>query len=202
MGQFVRKIVYEAECTSTNDIAHALAADGAAEGTLVVSDYQTAGRGRLNRSWEAAKGSSLLASLIFRPIEAISETYRYVIATGLALAQAIEKKTSLKIEVKWPNDLFIAGRKISGILAESSLLGDRVNWLVIGMGINFKQNYTSSHPLFGTATSLAMEGHEIDPAFLLALTMERLSVNLSRSNESLFKLWRERMTMLGHPDRN
>lgn len=196
-GPFGKMLVYEAECTSTNDIAHALAADGAAEGTLVISDYQTAGRGRLERSWEADRGTSILASLIFRPRETLPEIYRYVIATGLAIAQAIEAETTLKIEVKWPNDLLIAGRKFAGILAESTLSGKKLEWLIIGIGINIRQRYTSSQPLYGKATSLALEGCEIDSAILLAIIMGKLNSLLPQPDDDLLRQWRQRMTMLG-----
>ncbi|HEX9697061.1 MAG TPA: biotin--[acetyl-CoA-carboxylase] ligase [Actinomycetota bacterium] len=121
---------------STNDEAARLARAGAPEGTVVVADMQTAGRGRLGRTWLAEPGTSLLASWIVRPSIPRDDFPLLTLAAATAAAEAVERESGVAITVKWPNDLRAGGRKIAGILAES--IGDGA--AVIGLGLNVRQS--------------------------------------------------------------
>ena len=131
-----REVVYLQEVGSTNDEARRLARAGAPEGTLVIADYQRSGRGRLDRRWEAPPGSCLLLSLVFRPPLAPHQVQRLTMACGLAVIDAIESETGLKVGLKWPNDVMLGSAKAGGILTELELEGDRVSFVVVGMGLN------------------------------------------------------------------
>jgi len=191
---------YYPKVKSTNDIARELAEKDAPQGTLVVSDMQTRGRGRLDRQWIAPPNSSLLMSIILRPALPPMHAHRVVIACGLALAEACEATTDVRVDVKWPNDLQINGKKAAGILAESAIEGDRLSWVVVGAGLNVQQVFKSNDPLAGQATSLRMEtGKEHDRAALLAQVMARLSDWYHHLDQkTLIAAWRTRCLMLGN----
>ena len=131
-----RDVVYLPEVASANDVARRLAEEGAAEGTLVVADYQAAGRGRLGRRWQAPPGSSLLLSLLFRPPLAPDRVQGLTMVCGLAVADAVGARTGLDVGLKWPNDVVLGGRKAGGILIEVALRGDEVDYVVAGIGLN------------------------------------------------------------------
>lgn len=122
-------------CESTNDLAKRLAEHGATHGTTVTADMQTAGRGRQGRTWVAPARSALLMSVIVRPV---GDTHKLApLAAGLAVAETCESLTPRKAELKWPNDVWIDGRKVAGILVEArpDTVPER-SWLVIGIGLN------------------------------------------------------------------
>lgn len=129
-------LLYYPHIGSTNDEARRLAEEGAAEGTVVVTDHQTAGRGRLGRSWRALPGSSLLLSLIFRPALAPRQVQRLTMACSLAVADAVEGETGLAVGLKWPNDVVLAGYKVGGILAEIVFSGQQLVYALVGIGLN------------------------------------------------------------------
>ncbi len=136
-------VAWVAETGSTNDDALALARAGAPEGLVVVADHQTAGRGRLDRRWEAPPGSSLLCSVLLRPDpEAVplARAHLCTKAVALAAAAAANAAADAGAVLKWPNDLVVpyAGgvRKLGGILAESVVEGDQLTAVVVGLGLN------------------------------------------------------------------
>ena len=131
-----RNLVYRPQIGSTNDEARRLAGEGAPEGTLVIAEYQSAGRGRLDRDWVAPHGSSLLISILFRPDLAAHQVQRLTMSCGLALVDAIKSQTGLRAGLKWPNDLVIGGAKAGGILTEIGLEGTEVEYAVVGIGLN------------------------------------------------------------------
>ena len=158
---------------STNDVAHARAAAGAAEGLLVVAEEQTAGRGRLDRTWWAPPGRSLLMSLLFRPPVAAHLAVQLTMCLGLGAVEGIEDVTGLRPALKWPNDLVLGGRKLGGMLSETRLVGDRLDWVVLGLGLNVNLDFSgapSSLPdLSQVATSLSLAlGRRVDRLRLLA----------------------------------
>jgi len=126
---------------STNDVARDLAGLGAPEGTLVITDVQTAGRGRLDRSWIAPPGSSLLFSLLFRPATRPELAMGLTMVAGLACAEAVEARTGLRPGLKWPNDLMLQDRKLAGILTEAETVGDRISSVVVGVGLNVNVDF-------------------------------------------------------------
>lgn len=161
-----------AETTSTNDVAKNAARAGAPHGATFVAEIQSAGRGRQGRSWVAARGESLLVSVLMRVHCPSYRLPTLSLACGLAARDAIAHFTSAEPKLKWPNDVLIAGKKVAGILVEGVLSGDNVTAVVIGVGINV---HTRAFPdeLATIATSVALNAkpdspRAIDRAELLA----------------------------------
>jgi BirA family transcriptional regulator, biotin operon repressor / biotin---[acetyl-CoA-carboxylase] ligase len=159
---------------STNDLARDLAGQGAPAGTTIIAEAQDRGRGRRGREWIAPQGSSLLLSMIFRPSSPGAETL-LSIRLGLAAASAIEGATPVRILLKWPNDLMIGMRKVSGILCEGAREDRRSLHMVAGIGINiFQADPDWPDHLRDHATSLeAASGHTVDMGHLASLLVAR-----------------------------
>lgn len=121
---------------STNALAAGLADDGAPEWSLVGAGHQTAGRGRLGRTWADLPGGSLMTSLVLRPSMAPDDLGLLTLLAGAAWAEAATEVTGHEVRCKWPNDLLIGEAKAGGVLAESSVVSDHVRWVVIGSGLN------------------------------------------------------------------
>ncbi len=128
------KVIYFSTLSSTNDVARELALQGEAEGTVIVADEQTKGRGTKGRSWFSAASLGLYASIILRPKRA--ELSLLPLAMGLACREALEKTYALKVALKWPNDLIINNKKVGGLLLESSFSGTRPIYAIFGLGLN------------------------------------------------------------------
>jgi len=131
-----REARYERRTDSTNRIARELALQGAPEGTLVVADEQTQGRGRMDRSWFSPPLQGIYASLILRPAIPPHEAPRMTLLSSVAVADALLAETRLDVRIKWPNDILVKGRKIAGILTEISTGMDAVEYMVVGLGVN------------------------------------------------------------------
>jgi BirA family biotin operon repressor/biotin-[acetyl-CoA-carboxylase] ligase len=143
---------------STNDVALQRAQNGASEGTLVVAEEQTAGRGRLGRTWYSPPRVGLWASLILRPQMAPSRVFHLTICGALALAETVYARTHLPVRVKWPNDVFVRGKKLAGVLTETQLDQNEVRFVVLGVGMNVNQApHDFPKVLRGKATSLQAE---------------------------------------------
>ncbi|HEX9311091.1 MAG TPA: biotin--[acetyl-CoA-carboxylase] ligase [Gemmatimonadaceae bacterium] len=123
--------------TSTLDVAHQLAGDGAPAGTLVIANEQTAGRGRGGKSWQSSPGAGLWLTLIERPAES-SGLGVLSLRVGLAAAEALDRFASEPIRLKWPNDLYVDRGKLAGILVEARWREQAVEWVAIGLGVNVK----------------------------------------------------------------
>ncbi len=124
---------------STNDLASRLAADKAIEGSVVTAEEQTAGRGRLGRNWYSPVGVGIYASIVLRPKLQPEQAPGISLMTALALATTIDKYLPGQIQIKWPNDLLICGKKAAGILTELSADKGRIDYLIVGVGINVNQ---------------------------------------------------------------
>ncbi|HEY4671110.1 MAG TPA: biotin--[acetyl-CoA-carboxylase] ligase, partial [Gemmatimonadaceae bacterium] len=122
---------------TTMDVAHRLAGQGAASGTLVIANEQTAGRGRGGKSWQSSPGAGLWLTLIERPTDS-SGLGVLSLRVGLAVAEALDRFAAEPIRVKWPNDLYIDRGKLAGILVEARWREQSVEWVAIGMGINVR----------------------------------------------------------------
>jgi len=198
-GVFGLSLVHQSQVASTNDFLRELAVQGAPEGAVVIADEQTAGRGRLGRVWVSPPNANLMFTTLFRPSLPPDLALRLVMVAGLSIAEACEEIAGVKVDVKWPNDLQIDGKKFVGILPESSLTGDRLDYVLIGAGVNVNQRFDQADPLFETATSLRMAcGDMIDRAPLFALIMQnchRWHAHLS--DRDLLDAWRERCVTLG-----
>ncbi|MCL0069919.1 biotin--[acetyl-CoA-carboxylase] ligase [Dehalococcoidia bacterium] len=194
-----QQIAYHRELTSTQDAAKALAAQEANEGTIVVAETQAAGRGRIGRGWASPPGGVYL-SIILRPAIKPSEALRFPLIAGVAVAQAIEQLTGLKPRLKWPNDVILEGRKAGGILSEMSAEMDRINYIVIGMGINV--NTERAHfpeEIAGIATSLREEcGKEVSRVQLVQEILAQLESLYEDFQISGFEPIRERWKALSN----
>lgn len=153
-----REIHYRDVLPSTNIKALQLAAEGAVEGTLVVTDEQTSGRGRMNRTWHSPSGKGVWMSLILTPDIPVAKTPQLTLLTAVAVAQALEEVSSLQMQIKWPNDILCNGKKIVGILTELQAEADRVSSIIVGIGINVNQSQ-SDFPteIQSIASSLSIE---------------------------------------------
>jgi BirA family biotin operon repressor/biotin-[acetyl-CoA-carboxylase] ligase len=131
----VPRVELYGDATSTLDVAHRLAREGAPEGTLILAERQTAGRGRSGHAWASEGGAGIWMTLIARPCDdAALEVLS--LRAGLAAARALEAFTDGEVRVKWPNDLMLDDGKLGGILIESRWRDERVDWVAIGIGIN------------------------------------------------------------------
>lgn len=196
---FGSTLFYAPEIASTMDLAREQAEAGAPHGTLILTDYQTAGRGRQGRHWEAPRGTSLLMTWLLRPDLPVEESYRAVMLCGLAACEAVEALTGLNVQIKWPNDLQVRGRKLAGLLPDSAIMGERTEYVLIGMGLNVNQRFPSDDLLAMTATSLAMElGRDFNRLSLLTSLARRLAAWDGRiGGRELFESWRARSSTLG-----
>ncbi|WP_226666842.1 biotin--[acetyl-CoA-carboxylase] ligase [Metabacillus litoralis] len=153
-----RHIHFEQTVTSTQKIAQTLVTEGALEGTIVVADQQTHGRGRMSRAWYSPSGTGIWMSMIIRPNIPIQSTPQLTLLTAVAVVQAIEEETSLIPEIKWPNDILINGKKVVGILTEIQAEADQVHSVIIGPGINVNQKLEDfPEELQKIATSIRIE---------------------------------------------
>jgi len=177
-GRFGSPLVYAAEISSTNDVAARLADAGAGEGTTVVAEAQAAGRGRHGRTWCSPAGAGLYVSTIVRPDLRTGPgpgSSLLTLMAGVALADAIREATGLAVEIKWPNDLMVARRKLGGILAEGAAQGTALEYIVLGFGINLR---AAAYPpdVAARATSIEAElGRPVDRGALLARSLVQLS---------------------------
>jgi BirA family biotin operon repressor/biotin-[acetyl-CoA-carboxylase] ligase len=198
-----RHVVYLPETGSTNVEARRLAERGVPEGTLVIADHQTAGRGRFHRRWEAPPGSSLLMSVVFRPPLAPFQVQRVTMICGLAVADAVESETGLRVDLKWPNDLVICGAKAGGILTEVAMAGDRVDYVIVGIGLNVNVDFAQPAGGFLTAATSLSQALERPVARLPVLraflrVLERRYEAL-KAGHSPYNEWAERLVTLGKP---
>jgi BirA family transcriptional regulator, biotin operon repressor / biotin---[acetyl-CoA-carboxylase] ligase len=190
-------LIYHSTSASTNSEAMALARQGAAEGTLVTTDYQTAGRGRMGRVWLAQPNEQLALSLVLYPPFL---PHFLVMASALAVAEAIEATTGLRPGIKWPNDVLIEGRKVCGILIETS---EAI--AVLGIGINVNGSFATAPDLSARATTLADTlGHRTAREPLLIELLRRLDglyaalrTGGEQAQRQLRESWRARLVTLG-----
>jgi BirA family transcriptional regulator, biotin operon repressor / biotin---[acetyl-CoA-carboxylase] ligase len=195
LGPFGARVLYFPTTGSTNDIAASLAAEPDAFGTVVIADAQTAGRGRRGRTWFSPAGSGLYVSVVVTPSRRATDPGRattlLTLATGVALAEGVERATGLAPAIKWPNDLLVGRRKLAGILAEA--FGEAV---VLGYGINVGP---MAYPpeLRDRATSLETElGRAIDRSMVAVETLAAFAVRyadlVSGRFDAILDAWRRR----------
>ena len=195
---FGRTIVHFDTIHSTMDEAFRLGMEGKPEGTIVIAESQSKGRGRLGRAWSSPKGKGIYASLIVRPKFSPTEMSRLTLMSAVALMEAIEKVSDVKVQIKWPNDLLIKGKKLAGILTESRAEVEQIKFVVIGIGINV--NNTQAQ-LIENATSLRMETHTTISR--IELTQEILraferwyNILMRQGFDFVLKAWKERSQTL------
>ncbi len=193
---------------STNDVAQEQARAGAEDGLLVIAEEQTAGRGRLDRTWWAPPGTCLLMSLLLRPSSTgrtlpLALAGRFTMSLGLAATEAIGEVAGLDVRLKWPNDVVIGGRKLGGMLTELNAEEDRLNYGVLGLGLNVNVDFVdraAPPDLARIATSLQTEtGHPVDRLALLAALLAHTERWYGRvlAGESPHAAWAQRLDTLG-----
>lgn len=188
---------------STMEPACQHARAGAPEGLLVLAEEQTCGRGRYARRWEAPLGSSILASLLLRPtFLPPAQAFLLTALAALGIAEAIEQGTGLPAALKWPNDVLLLGRKACGILVEVEGSAGRIEWAVLGWGLNVNVDFSGDAGLAGKAISLAEAlGRPVERLPLLRGCLERLEAHYralcAGRGEELWAAWRGRLGTLG-----
>jgi BirA family biotin operon repressor/biotin-[acetyl-CoA-carboxylase] ligase len=197
LGQQVR---YWTEVDSTNVVLSRLSKEGALEGTVVVADAQTAGRGRLGKPWFSPPGVNLHLSVLLKPAIPMHEARLFTLIGSLAVADTIEAEGATA-QVKWPNDVLVADKKIAGVLAEVQAQDGRIEQVILGIGINLNIDRADMDRLFGEAAAGATSlrevlGHEVDRAAFTARLLEKLEQRYfefrSAGKEVLLNEWRSR----------
>lgn len=152
------EIKYYDEIDSTNERAKTFARAGEKEGTLIIADRQSGGKGRLGKSWDSPGKSGIWMSLILRPRITPDKASQLTLLAGLNMCEAIQRVTGLESKIKWPNDMVVGGKKVCGILTEMTTEMEGVNYIVLGIGVNVN---TKSFPAeLEHATSLSLEGNK------------------------------------------
>jgi BirA family biotin operon repressor/biotin-[acetyl-CoA-carboxylase] ligase len=199
---FSSHIHYQASIDSTNALARTLAGQGAPEGTLVVTEEQTAGRGRRGRAWVSPAGANLLFSVLLRPPMEGERVFVLTMVLALAGLKAVKKVTGVKALIKWPNDLYVGTKKLAGVLTEFAMREKQVDWAVLGMGMN--AGWHPDMPEGGgvPATSLLEEtGQRVSRNELLLEILtgfETLYREVVRGNmEPLYEEWNRNCLVLG-----
>lgn len=192
-----RSIRFYQSTASTMDDAAQWARDGAEDGAVVVAETQTASRGRWGRRWVSDTGN-LYFSVLFRPDADVLPLLNPL--AGSAVARAIRKVAGITPSIKWPNDIMIEGRKVAGILAESALSGSRVEYAVVGVGVNVALDVSADAEIADTAGSLnALADAAIDRAELLRRILQDMDALYldARRGRSPVPEWRRWLDMLG-----
>lgn len=164
------------EIDSTNLEARRRAESGAPHGTCLVAEHQSAGRGRLDRRWQAPAGSALLFSIILRPALGLRRIFALNNLISLAICRALEKHGGVSPAIKWPNDVYLEGKKLAGVLTEFTSRAEAVEYAVVGVGLNVNQEPAWLAGLDQPAMSLlAATGHAWERAGLLAQILEEMT---------------------------
>jgi BirA family transcriptional regulator, biotin operon repressor / biotin---[acetyl-CoA-carboxylase] ligase len=196
-----RNFVYSEEVESTNSLLLDKANKFNTNGTVVLAEKQNKGRGRLDRVWYSAKGQNLTFSILLNNKKFIKDNLNHInFASALSVGYAIENRFQLRTDMKWPNDVLVHGKKIAGILLESSSSGNMLERLVIGIGINVNQSgFQGQYKI--EPTSIFQE--TLTPAERETLLAEFLNIfednmtKLQKNPEEILKEWRNKCSMLG-----
>ncbi len=182
-------VVFYDKLPSTNLQAKLDAEKGAVQGTLIVADMQTAGRGRRGRTWSSPAGTNVYFTLIIKPDFQVELASMVTLVMGLAVAEGIRETCGLEAGIKWPNDIVVNGKKVCGMLAEMSVERDFIHYVVIGVGINVAQQEFAPE-IAHVATSLWQEcGYRVPRA--------ELTANVMKAFESYYEIFREKGSLVG-----
>jgi BirA family biotin operon repressor/biotin-[acetyl-CoA-carboxylase] ligase len=192
-----KRVIYYPTLTSTMDVAKREVQQGATEGTVIIAEEQTAGRGRIKRPWLSPKGSIALSIILYPSLAYLPSL---IMVASLAAVHCIEKVTGLRAQIKWPNDVLVNGKKVCGILIESDVRGNTVDYAIIGIGINVNLRLADFPEISPTATSLSHElGREVSQLDIIRCLLaeaERLYLTLP-SGSSVYQEWRDNLVTLG-----
>ncbi len=191
-----RPLRYLPSTGSTMDDARDLAMAGAPSGASVVAGEQTAGRGRLGRSWVAPAGVNLSVSIMLRPTR--EQLARLALVAPLAVRDAIAAVGGPDPMFKWPNDVLVQGRKIAGILIEGAFAGDEAAHAIMGIGLNVNLDTAAYPEIAAIATSIAREvGHLVPIEDTLAALLNAVERWIEEDGEEARRAWRDRLETLG-----
>lgn len=173
---FGQQVIYREKVTSTNELAKELAQKGTAQGTVVIAEEQTGGKGRLGRVWYSPPGQGLWFSVILRPEINPVDASKLTLMSAVAVARTIRELTGIPAGIKWPNDVLIDQRKVCGILVEMSAEIDKINYIVVGVGVNVSLDEAKiPAEIDGVAISLAeLEKLKVTRVELLAALLNNL----------------------------
>ena len=192
-----QRVIYYPSLTSTMEVAKQEAQLGAVDGTVVIAGEQTAGRGRIKHVWLSPKGSIALSIILYPSVVNLPSL---IMLASLAVVHSIEAVTGLRPQVKWPNDVLVNDRMVCGILIESSLRGNVVDYAIIGIGLNVNLRLSDFPEIQSMATSLSAElGGDVSRLRLirqLLVEVERLYLIL-QAGESIYEEWRDSLVTLG-----
>ncbi|MGA2285631.1 MAG: biotin--[acetyl-CoA-carboxylase] ligase [Dehalococcoidia bacterium] len=194
LGRFA---LHQRSVASTMDVAREEAESDAPHGLIVLADEQTAGRGRRGRSWVSPPGG-LYVTIVLRPEP--DAVRRLALVAPLAVCEAIDAVARVRSAIKWPNDVLIEGRKVGGVLIDSRLSGDEVEYALVGIGVNLSLDPAQHAEIRDIATSLALESErKVAREKLLAAVLNRFEKLLadSRVDGDVYEAWRARLETLG-----
>lgn len=179
--QYGRSIRHVASCPSTQILAHEEAQNGAPDGMVIIADEQTSGKGRLSRHWSSAAGKGIWMSVITRPELTPQQAPQMTLVAAVAIVRAIEELTELTPTIKWPNDILVGGRKLTGILTELQADPDRVKAIILGIGMNVNQQPQDfPEEIHSIATSLRIEqGQSVHRDQLTAKVLDYLETYIT-----------------------
>ena len=199
---FAKNIILHKSLDSTNRLAKELASKGAPEGTIVLAEEQTAGKGRMERRWLSQGYMNILASAVFRPTMPLEQVFVLTMILALATINGVNELTRLKPMIKWPNDIYIGPKKLGGILTEFSVKGKEAKWVVLGLGLNVNWMPGKDANLLYSATSiLAESGKKCPRNELLAMILRSLEglykeIQAGRL-DPLYKKWNQHSLVIG-----
>ncbi len=192
------RVHYFDEIPSTMDVARDLARRGCPDFTVVAAGRQTQGRGRLQRTWQSAEGG-LYVTLVLRPAIPPARAYRVNFAVSLVLAETLQACFGLDAKLKWPNDVLVDGKKISGMLSQMETEADTLAYLNIGLGVNVNNDPTPVEP--GATSVRLLLSREVSRKKLLAELLDRIEERLAGSLEGVVERWKARTVTLNRPVR-
>ena len=197
-----KRIEYYESIDSTNAAAKDLALKGAPEGTVVVAEHQTKGKGRLKRSWLSLPGENILFSVIFYPQISTDRVFRLTMLASIAAVKAVRRICKVDAKIKWPNDLYINEKKVCGVLTEFSADFDSVHYTVVGIGLNVNFEISKNSEIENIATSLMEEcGEKISRLSVFTALLEELDLLyksfVKTDGEGLEKEWNKYSMVVG-----
>jgi BirA family biotin operon repressor/biotin-[acetyl-CoA-carboxylase] ligase len=191
-----RHILYYPTLASTMDTARQMARQKAAGGTVIIAGEQTAGRGRLKRSWLSPAGNIALSIILYPDIASLPYL---IMITSMAVARSIAAIAGIKTQIKWPNDILIDGKKVCGILVENEVRGNKVDFSIVGIGINVDLN-TADYPEISATASSLQSGPvpDLRKKVIRSLLDEFEGLYLKLPDgKSIYQSWRSRLVTLG-----
>lgn len=196
---FGKKLLYFDSLGSTMDMATQLALKGVKEGTVVLAETQTKGRGRLGRAWHSPKYKGLYFSLILRPKISLDRASIITLLAGVSICEAIKEVLGLELQIKWPNDILMHNKKLGGILTEVKAEVDEVNFIIIGVGLNI--NNDSKSLISGSISLKEIKDGELSRLNILQEILYRLELNYQilekKGAKPIIDKWRQFAITLG-----